>query len=281
MLVHTVNSARTMTLAHCHPFVAGVLSPGSGGKFRVVARGAPTVPMKSVYGRHKLPIRRGTWLAFSPPNQNPLVWKNGISTTASPNGKLEGTLIRIVLIEDDHLMREWLGRSLSSRGHDVRRFERANDALAAVVADAPDVIVSDIKLPGMSGIEFGRMLRARGIDIPIVFMTADPDPAIESDARALGSRWFLRKPFGDVADLWSAVDTAYASRPADEDLTEASHALRTPLTAVKMALEGLVAKRELTVEEKHLAEIANRNLDRLTDAVEDHLAQLAASETTD
>jgi CheY-like chemotaxis protein len=190
-------------------------------------------------------------------------------------------LIRIVLIEDDHLMREWLGRSLSSRGHEVRRFERASEALAAVIADAPDVIVSDIRLPGMSGIEFGRMLRARGIDIPIVFMTADPGEHVRDDARALGSRWFLKKPFSDVADLWSAVDAAYDSRPVDSDLTEASHALRTPLTAVKMALEGLVAKRELTAEERHLAEIANRNLDRLTDAVEDHLAQLAEANSTD
>jgi FixJ family two-component response regulator len=184
-------------------------------------------------------------------------------------------LIRIVLIEDDHLMREWLGRSLSSRGHDVRRFERAGEALAAVLADAPDVIVSDIKLPGMSGIEFGRMLRARGIQIPIVYMTADTDPRVMEDARALGSRWFLQKPFNDVADLWSAVTAAYETCPAEADLTEASHALRTPLTAVKMALEGLVATRELSAEERHLAEIASRNLDRLSDAVEDHLAQLA------
>jgi len=78
-----------------------------------------------------------------------------------------------------------------------------------------------------------------------------------------------------VADLWSAVDAAYESRAVEGDLTEASHALRTPLTAVKMALEGLVATRELTEQEQHLADIANRNLDRLSDAVEDHLAQLA------
>jgi DNA-binding response OmpR family regulator len=190
-------------------------------------------------------------------------------------------LIRIVLIEDDHLMREWLGRSLSSRGHEVRRFERAGEALAAVLADAPDVIVSDIKLPGMSGIEFGRMLRARGIQIPIVYMTADPSARVTEDARALGSRWFLKKPFNDVADLWAAVNAAYESRPAQADLTEASHALRTPLTAVKMALEGLVATRDLSDEERHLAEIANRNLDRLSDAVEDHLAQLAADSTAE
>ncbi|HET6349792.1 MAG TPA: response regulator [Candidatus Krumholzibacteria bacterium] len=183
-------------------------------------------------------------------------------------------MIRVVLIEDDHLMREWLGRSLASRGHEVRRFKRAEEALPAVLADTPDVIVSDVCMPGMSGIAFGRMLRARGIDVPIVFMTADTDARLDDDAQALGSRWMLRKPFDDIAQLWTAVDEAYASRPSETNLTEASHALRTPLTAVKMALEGLTSGREMSAEERHLADIANRNLDRLSDAVEDHLAQL-------
>lgn len=189
-------------------------------------------------------------------------------------------MIRVVLIEDDHLMREWLGRSLASRGHLVRRFARADDALAAVLADMPDVVVSDIRLPGMSGIEFGRRLRARGIDVPIVFMTADVDTRLDDDARALGSRWMLRKPFNDVADLWCAVDEAHVSRPADVDPTQASHALRTPLTAVRMALDGLAGDRDLTPRERHLVEIANRNLDRLEAAVEEHLTPLAP-ETVD
>jgi two-component system chemotaxis response regulator CheY len=189
-------------------------------------------------------------------------------------------LIRIVLIEDDHLMREWLGRSLASRGYNVRRFARGDEALAAILADMPDVVVSDIRIPGMSGIEFGRMLRARGIDVPIVFMTADVGESLDDEVRALGSRWLLRKPFADVADLWSAIDAAYESRPTNTDLTEASHALRTPLTAVRMALQGLVAKRNLDAHERHLAEIAHRNLDRLSTAVEDHLAQLATEGNT-
>lgn len=183
-------------------------------------------------------------------------------------------MIRIVLIEDDHLMREWLGRSLSSRGHSVRRFSRGDDALAAVLADMPDVVVSDIGLPGMSGIELGRRLRARGIDVPIVFMTADHDAKLDDDARALGSRWMLRKPFNDVADLWCAVDEAHDSRSPNTDSTGASHALRTPLTAVRMALEGLAGDRDLSAGERHLAEIARRNLDRLEAAVEEHLTPL-------
>jgi len=178
-------------------------------------------------------------------------------------------------------MREWLGRSLSSRGHTVRRFARADEALIAVLADMPDVVVSDIRLPGMSGIEFGRRLRARGIDVPIVFMTADVEKHLDEDARELGSRWMLRKPFNDVADLWCAVDEAYGSRAANggDDATAASHALRTPLTAVRMALEGLLAGRELDPRERHLAEIAHRNLDRLETAVETHCADLTADTT--
>jgi len=186
-------------------------------------------------------------------------------------------VIRIVLIEDDDLMREWLGRSLSSRGHEVDRYRRADEAIEAVSADPPDVIVSDIHMPGMSGIELGQALRARGILTPIVMMTADPSEALDARAGAVGAHCLLRKPFADLSDLWSAVEAAADSvspTPSD-DITGTSHALRTPITAIRMALEGLTAERIMDAREQHLAEIAHRNLDRLTAALEDHLARLS------
>jgi DNA-binding response OmpR family regulator len=188
-------------------------------------------------------------------------------------------VIRIVLVEDDDLMREWLGRSLASRGYAVDRFARAEHAVQAVAADPPDVIVSDIRMPGMSGLEMGSALRARGLCVPFVFMTADPSESLDDEASVLGAGRVLRKPFGDVAELWEAVDAAIteAAAAGGADLTEASHALRTPLTAVRMAVEGLLAERTLDARERHLAEIAVRNLDRLADAVEEHLEQLAVA----
>jgi len=180
-------------------------------------------------------------------------------------------VIRIVLIEDDDLMREWLGRSLSSRGYMVARYARADQALPVIAADPPDVVVSDIRMPGMSGLELGRALRARGIMVPFVLMTADPSEHLEIEALEIGARHILRKPFADVADLWCAVAAAHTRA----DVTEYSHELRTPLTAVKLAVEGLVATRDLDARERHLADIAARNLDRLALAVEDHLARLA------
>ncbi len=189
-------------------------------------------------------------------------------------------MIRIVLVEDDDLMREWLGRSLASRGYTVARFARADHAIPAVAADPPDVVVSDVRMPGMSGFEMGHALRARGLCVPFVFMTADPTESLDEEASMLGARRVLRKPFGDVAELWEAVDAAVDAAVADgaangADLTETSHALRTPLTAVRMAVEGLIAERTLDARERHLAEIAVRNLDRLANAVEDHLDHLA------
>jgi len=186
-------------------------------------------------------------------------------------------VIRIVLIEDDDLMREWLGRSLSSRGHEVDRYRRADEAIEAVSADPPDVVVSDIHMPGMSGIDLGQALRARGIMVPIVMMTADPSEALEARAGAVGARCLLRKPFADLSQLWSAVEEAADSMPRSpsDEITGASHALRTPITAIRMALEGLTAERIMDAREQHLAEIAHRNLDRLTAALEDHLSKLS------
>ncbi len=186
-------------------------------------------------------------------------------------------MIRIVLIEDDNLMREWLGRSLTTRGYQVDRYRRAEDVLEQLCSEAPDAVITDIRMPGMSGIELGRTLRARGIDVPLVFMTADPSESLGVDALAIGARRLLRKPFGDLSELWAAVEDAVAesiSNPNGE-LAMTSHALRTPLTAVMFAFEGLVADRELDPRERHLAEIAARNLDRLAAAVEEHLTHLA------
>lgn len=187
-------------------------------------------------------------------------------------------MIRIVLIEDDDLMREWLGRSLSSRGHEVDRYRRADEAIEAVSADPPDVVLSDVHMPGMSGIELAQALRARGIGVPLIMMTADPSEVLEARADAVGARCLLRKPFADVGELWSAVEEAAADASRsrdDDDVTGASHALRTPITAIRMALEGLTAERIMDEREQHLADIAHRNLDRLTAALEDHLARLS------
>lgn len=190
-------------------------------------------------------------------------------------------MIRIALIEDDNLMREWLGRSLATRGYNVERFRRAEDALPTLYDNTPDAVVTDIRMPGMSGIELGRTLRARGIDVPLVFMTADASESLGVDALEIGVRRLLRKPFSDLSELWAAVEDAVAESISNPngDLALTSHALRTPLTAIKMAFEGLVADRTLDAREQHLAEIAARNLERLANAVEDHLSRLALAET--
>jgi len=108
-------------------------------------------------------------------------------------------------------------------------------------------------------------------------MTADTSESLGVDALEIGVRRLLRKPFGDLSELWAAVEDAVAESIAtpNGDLALTSHALRTPLTAVKMAFEGLIADRELDERERHLVEIASRNLDRLAAAVEDHLTHLA------
>lgn len=190
-------------------------------------------------------------------------------------------MIRIALIEDDNLMREWLGRSLTTRGYKVERFRRAEEALPTLCDDTPDAVVTDIRMPGMSGIELGRMLRARGIDVPLVFMTADASESLGVDALEIGVRRLLRKPFSDLSELWAAVEDAVAESISNPngDLAMTSHALRTPLTAIKMAFEGLIAARSLDPREQHLAEIAARNIERLATAVEDHLSRLAVAET--
>jgi signal transduction histidine kinase len=112
-------------------------------------------------------------------------------------------------------------------------------------------------------------------------MTADASESLGVDALEIGVRRLLRKPFSDLSELWAAVEDAVAESISNPngDLAMTSHALRTPLTAIKMAFEGLVAARTLDPREQHLAEIAARNIERLATAVEDHLSRLAVAET--
>jgi DNA-binding response OmpR family regulator len=145
----------------------------------------------------------------------------------------EGKLIRIVLIEDDNLMREWLGRSLTTRGYKVERYRRAEEALEALCTDTPDAVVTDVRMPGMSGIELGRTLRARGVDVPLVFMTADPSESLGVDALEIGVRRLLRKPFNDLSELWAAVEDAVAESIANPegDLALTAHSTRASVTS--------------------------------------------------
>jgi DNA-binding response OmpR family regulator len=99
-----------------------------------------------------------------------------------------------MLIEDDSRIRETLGKGLAGRGHGVRSASTGMEGLRAVVDDPPDVVVLDLGLPDVDGLEVLRMIRAVR-DVPVIVATAR-DEEVEI-VRALddGADEYVVKPF--------------------------------------------------------------------------------------
>lgn len=101
---------------------------------------------------------------------------------------------RVLLAEDDEQVRRPLGRSLSGAGYDVTTVENGQKALEQLRETPFDVIVSDIAMPEMDGIQLLRSIRERDVDVPVVLVTGAPDVATAMQAVRLGALLYLTKP---------------------------------------------------------------------------------------
>lgn len=100
----------------------------------------------------------------------------------------------ILVIDDDEYMRELLQLHLSNAGYDVLTAEDAVVAGHSVLRHRPDLILVDVEMPFMTGLEFVQALKADPsvCDIPVVFISSRDD--CEDRAKELGARAFLQKP---------------------------------------------------------------------------------------
>lgn len=117
----------------------------------------------------------------------------------------------VVVVDDDISVRESVPDLLQQVGFAVQAFASAEAFLAAAVADAIGCLLLDVGLPGMSGPELQQELTRRGDRVPIVFITANGDKALQPRLLAAGAVAFLYKPFTDTA-LIGAVEAALGSR---------------------------------------------------------------------
>lgn len=101
---------------------------------------------------------------------------------------------RIAIIDDDEAMRVALVGLVRSYGYEARGFAGGEDFLAAAALQDFDCIVTDIQMPGMSGIELKQALEARKSCVPVIMITARTDEGIETRVLATGARCLLRKP---------------------------------------------------------------------------------------
>jgi len=113
----------------------------------------------------------------------------------------------VFIVDDDASVREALGSLFRSVSLRVELFGSALEFLQGRVADTPGCIVLDVRLPGLSGLDFQSQLAASGIDLPIIFMTGHGDIPMSVRAMKAGAIDFLAKPFREQ-DMLDAVASA-------------------------------------------------------------------------
>ena len=133
-------------------------------------------------------------------------------------------MARILLIDDERQIRDVLTAVLSEHGHQVTSAESAEQALEVASRSAPDVIVSDVLLPGMNGVELLRRLREERPNVACIFMTAYGSIRSAIEAIRAGGDEYLTKPF-DNDELLLAIERVVKVRR----LTHEVEALRREL----------------------------------------------------
>jgi two-component system response regulator FixJ len=118
----------------------------------------------------------------------------------------------VALIEDDGAVLDSLGLLLEDRGLSVSRFTSAEAFLAGMRGDGapPGCIVSDVRLPGMSGLDLQRALKAEGMDVPVILITGHGDIAMAVTAMKEGAFDFVEKPY-DAERLIAGIAKALAA----------------------------------------------------------------------
>ena len=113
----------------------------------------------------------------------------------------------VFVIDDDPSIRRSIQGLLKSVGLRSEAFNSAQEFLARRGADGPSCLILDVRLPGLSGLDFQRQLADAGIQIPIIFITAHGDIPMSVKAMKSGAVEFLTKPFHDQ-DLLDAIQQA-------------------------------------------------------------------------
>src|SRR5262249_1792319 len=113
----------------------------------------------------------------------------------------------ISIVDDDDFVRESLRDLIESLGYDVATFRSAERFLEAECLAETSCLITDLQMPGLSGLDLQGQLMADGHRIPVIFVTAFPDEKFQVRAMRAGAVGFLSKPF-DESSLISCLKSA-------------------------------------------------------------------------
>lgn len=118
---------------------------------------------------------------------------------------------KILIVDDELIITRALARALKNEAYDIQIAENGKKGLELIRKTAPDLILLDMMMPEMTGLDVLEKMREEQIDIPVIFMTAYGDFATEKRARELGISVYLTKPFENIDDLLGIIKS-YATK---------------------------------------------------------------------
>jgi two-component system response regulator FixJ len=148
------------------------------------------------------------------------------------------------VVDDDPAMRDSVAFLLASAGFKVRIYEAGTELLDRLAKPARGVVLTDIRMPGIDGLELLRRLRSAGQNLPMVIMTGHGDVPLAVEAMKLGACDFIEKPFDDealVQALTSALERGGRAEAADPTLREFVRRVGTLSERERQVLDHLVA----------------------------------------
>jgi two-component system, LuxR family, response regulator FixJ len=146
------------------------------------------------------------------------------------------------IIDDDAAMRDSVAFLLSATGLDVRSYESAQAFLQELPSVEGGCVVTDVRMPGIDGLELLRLLQEMGKGLPVIVMTGHGDVPLAVKAMRLGAADFVEKPFDDeimIDAVRSALSSA-ASLPARNAGDEMSSRIASLSRRERQVLGGLV-----------------------------------------
>lgn len=135
------------------------------------------------------------------------------------------------LIDDDAAVRDAVGLLLSTEGFDVRTYASAPAFLKACGVESDGCVITDVRMPEMSGIELITAMKKEKMTVPVIVLTAHADVPLAVEAMKLGATDLLEKPFEDEA-LLAAVESALARRNVQRSRSRETQAIKDRLVTL-------------------------------------------------
>ena len=151
---------------------------------------------------------------------------------------------KVYVIDDDEAMRDLLAFLLGSAEFDVTLFESAQHFLDALPGADFGCVVSDVRMPGIDGIELLKQLKANSNPYPVLIMTGHGDVPLAVNAMKLGAVDFLEKPFEDdrlISMIDVALKQANSGARTESDRADVAARISSLSPRERQIMEGLVA----------------------------------------